>query len=199
MHAGSWAPSTLLDQKDIQQEDKQYGDFYIAAGAIVGATAVIATGAGVKYFGLAGVPLGVVITLRMLDLQTDWALFAISMQNERLERNTDAEFAGHLRTSSATFSAFGSILLIPGIYICVKRWQNVAGGTPYGKINKYNVIVIALTVLFEDFPQLVINAIYMDNIGDDVDAISIICMVASSLSLVFACCDAYSSYNSMDE
>ena len=67
----------------------------------MGATAVLSTGYGVVAFGAAGVPLGVVVTLRTLDTMTDWALYSISMQSERLDREYDD--AAGLRSASLAF------------------------------------------------------------------------------------------------
>ena len=120
------------------------------------------------------------------------------MQSERLDREYDD--AAGLRTASLAFSIVGSILFLPGVAIAVSRWKTIARSEGPGHvIDKYNAIIVGLTILFEDIPQLSINGVYMTSMGADTDAISILCMVASSFSLLFALCDVTTSVASAME
>ena len=82
---------------------------------------------------------------------------------------------------------------MPGVIIAVLKWKTVAqSGAPH-TIDGYNAVVVGLTILLEDIPQLTLNGIFMASMGADTDTISVLCMVASSLSVVFALCDCVTS------
>ena len=80
---------------------------------------------------------------------------------------------------------------MPGVIIAVLKWKTVAQSSAPHAIDGYNAVVTGLTILLEDIPQLTLNGIFMASA--DTDTISVLCMIASSLSLVFALCDCVTS------
>ena len=150
-----------------EEERKGYETFYYAAAATVVPTFLGTAAVGTLKLGpVKGTLIAVAVSSRIFDMETDWALYALSLQNPTLDREmcgfdgqtdeTVCDATDHLRTSALTFSIVSSVGLIPHL---LSLYTRVAPGTETdpGSLELAAGLLTCI-IVFEDIPQIVISA-----------------------------------------
>ena len=174
----------------LEAEEVAYSTFYIAALVLVvlievaGLYVVLSTN---DELGCMQVLMVLIFGIRSFDMFSDWAFFAItfSKSGSFAMQYTDA---GHdfdsLWNTSLAFAILGTLLYFPDLVGFYTRINDGASA----KEKKDALWITASVFAFEDFPQLILNGIYLEFTGfDDADPISIFAFVMSLLSLVLNC------------
>ena len=131
------------------------------------------------------------ICLRVVDVMSDFAFYAISLRGAFLEQygDSDPETCAYMEPkvaaflyASVFFTAFGLFLMPLDIWV---------GGK--GTVNLFSVIVMIATTLFEDVPQIVLVLIYMVVMQGTgaTDAVAIISLIISFISVVASVVKVY--------
>ena len=119
-------------------------------------------------------------------METDWALYALSL-NGNLDRKmcdldptltdvTECDASNHLRNAALVFSIFSTIGLIPhlaSLYFRVIGYLTPGKEKDPGSLQR-TAALLSCIILFEDVPQIIISAVYIDAMGADMDAIGIL-------------------------
>ena len=154
-----------------EEERKGYETFYYAAAATVVPTFLGTAAVGTLKLGpVKGTLIAVAVSSRIFDMETDWALYALSLQNPTLDREmcgfdgqtdeTVCDATDHLRTSALTFSIVSSVGLIPhllSLYTRVATHLNPGTETDPGSLELAAGLLTCI-IVFEDIPQIVISA-----------------------------------------
>ena len=201
------------DTAAAKEESKGYGTFYAAAAATVVPTFLgIAAVGSWKLGPVAGTTIAVLVSSRIFDMETDWALYALSLQNPTLDRKmcgfnvtltdeTVCDATDHLRTSALAFSIVSSIGLIPHLltlYTRVATYLEPGAEISQASLERDAGLLTCIIVL-EDIPQIIISAIYVSHMGfGDDDGIGIVSLVISAISLVFAFGDCIGTRMQLD-
>ena len=169
-------------------EKQSYIDFYIAASVLVGLIVCFGLFCWVDKLGVSETILVLIVGVRSFDMFSDWAFFAISLRKGGAFALAYAAQGGDpdvIWIVSLSFCILGSLLWLPDLYGFAKRVDPDADN----KDRNQAAGVTACVFLFEDLPQLVLNAaIYLPTMGiENADTIAIFALCMSGLSLMLNC------------
>ena len=176
-------PTSVRALKESEEAD--YSLFWVVAGAIVGTVFFASIGVALSFRfnkgGVLGMPMvwmAGFLTLRLGDLLTDWALYAISLHHELIERayehqhcysvyrtgacaSTDAagkqqaaDAAERLRTASLVFSILGTLLFLVDTGLLVAKQLGKATRRDVAGFLSVAPCLGICVFLFEDIPQV---------------------------------------------
>ena len=168
------AADELTTRAAEYQEDTRYKKFYKCVYAMLGI--VIFIGAvdmieeDTRDVVAGKFRRSLMIFLRLFDMSSDWAMYAIAFRSGRFQvlaaaYHPDA-FAA-MQISSLVFTIFGTLLLIPQLYLAhflhEPTSSDLSGLTPEQTWIIENIRLIGL--LLEDLPQFVLACVYLHIVG----------------------------------
>ena len=191
-HQGADCSEDLLNTKG-EEEQELYDKFYRGAIALVVFIEIGGLYVVLRHFkqpfGCAqGILIGIFLGVRSFDMFSDWAFFGISLRKGGAFAVAYAAQGGDpdaVWAASLAFCVIGSLLYLLdllGFYMWVDPDADDDDARASTRITAY-------VVLFEDGPQLALNAaIYLPTMGvEDADPVAIVALVMSCLSLVLNC------------
>jgi hypothetical protein len=172
-----------------KEEAQSFVPFYVASGAV----SVVIFGVTL-YFSHSNLLLALFATLRVWDTMSDWAMWSITLQNDRFVKfstmGSDEDAGGDdtfkkMQIAALVFTIVGTILLIVDLGTLRGRFssdKHVASNSGIG----YGMCSI---VIFEDIPQLVITLLYLVSVDgfegiDSKDSVAIASLTLSVISLL---------------
>ena len=139
------------------------------------------------YFSNYNLPLALFATLRVWDTMSDWAMWAITLQNDRFtkfsEYGTDGDNTfKRIQIASLVFTILGNVLLLFDLATLLRRFSSDASDSGVGP-------TMCGIVFLEDIPQLVIAIMYLISVDgfvgvDSDDALAVASLVLSIISLL---------------
>jgi len=171
------------------EEDEQYKVFYITVVVLV---LIIEISGGVyllrkETIRWQDVILIGVVGMRSFDMCSDWAFYSISL---REGGSFAVEYGGDfdtLRECSLAFCILGLFLWIPDMYAYVVR---TSGDEETETDGLFFTMAMTISVMvIEDFPQLIMNIIYLSSTGfGGADGIAVFSFVMSLFSILSNVC-----------
>lgn len=138
------------------------------------------------------------LTFKVFDLMSDWGMNTISLDSFRfteLGKMGSGMGSGNfkqLQTASTFFCICGTVLFLfdTAAYLKTLSFQNESNS------RKIRWKTLGAVVTLEDFPQIIICAIYLNSVGVDVrkDQLAIVSLVFSLISLVYNVVSVWYTY-----
>lgn len=144
-----------------------------------------------------------VLTCKFFDWSSDWAFYAISLQNPRFtetsemgEHSTTAYRAGtykHVQRASLAFCILGSLLV-------VAEWVAILNKDVSKELYHFRSLIGVLVIILEDIPQLTLCGLYLDSLYTETqfklssDPVTAISIILSSGSLLYNMYNALSNF-----
>ena len=171
----TYAISACVQSKTAAAKEEQdaYNVFYYAAAATVGPV-FLGTGAFAAFWlgPVPGFTIAVLVSARIFDMETDWALYALSLQNPNLDRKmcgldaskteeTVCDETERLRTAALVFSIVSSVGLVPhllSLYTRVTAYLTPGTETDRRSL-EHAAGLLTCIIIAEDIPQIVISAV----------------------------------------